>query len=121
MRFNVVFVIVLTLGVFGCASKTEHLKPVSPSVERVTELETFSCHQLSLKMLSLQKKIKQLAQVQNENAESDETLIAWGWMMYGVPYFWLNGNGETKEQFEAALGEKEALEALVTEKGCQFD
>ena len=121
MRFNVVLVIVLALSVFGCASKTEHLNPVSPSVERVAELETFSCHQLSLQMLSLQKKIKRLAQFQNENAESDETLIAWGWMMYGVPYFWLNGNGETAEQFEAALGEKEALDKLVIEKGCQLD
>ena len=41
-------------------------------------------------------------------------------MLYGIPYIFLNGNSETKEEFESILGKKEALENIAIDKNCSY-
>ncbi|KAB7886563.1 hypothetical protein GA417_05340 [Poseidonibacter ostreae] len=105
----------------GCASKTVDIQPKEVSQKKMEKFTSYSCNQIDNALAFLEKKAQRVARVQNDNANSDKVLLSWGWIFYGVPYLFLDGNGEAKEQFEIILGEKEALEGLAIEKDCQFN
>ena len=105
----------------GCASKSVDIKPKKPSNEIVKQFKGYTCNQIDRKLSFLEKKAKRLARVQNDDANSDRILASWGWLFYGVPYVFMNGNTETKKEFEIILGEKEALENIAIDKNCKYE
>jgi hypothetical protein len=105
----------------GCASKTVDIQPKAVDEKKLEKFNTYSCNQIDNALSFLEKKAQRIARVQNDNANSDRTLLSWGWLLYGVPYLFLEGNGKAKEEFSIILGEKEALENLAIEKDCKFN
>jgi len=120
---NIFFTMTIFIIVFfiGCASKTLDLKPKKPSKTVMKQFENYNCNQIDRKIAFLEKKAKRLARVQNDDAKSDRVLASWGWLLYGVPYIFMNGNSETKEEFENILGKKEALENIAIDKNCNYE
>jgi hypothetical protein len=120
---NIFFIVSIFIVTFfiGCASKTLDLKPKKPSTDVIKQFENYNCNQIDRKIAFLEKKAKRLARVQNDDAKSDRVLASWGWILYGVPYIFMNGNSETKEEFEAILGKKEALENIAINKNCNYE
>lgn len=112
---------ILVLLFVGCASKTVDIKPQKITKEKSDLYSKYSCNQINTALGILEKRAQRIARVQNDNAASDRVLLSWGWILYGVPYLFLDGNGEAKKEFEVILGEKEALENLAVEKDCNFD
>lgn len=104
----------------GCASKSVDLMPKPISEEKKVEYQAYSCNQIQSKLNFLEKRAKRLARVQNDNARSDRALASWGWIFYGIPYFFMEGDGKAKEEFESILGEKEGLEEIAISKDCKF-
>lgn len=104
----------------GCASKTVDIKPTPVSQETLKKFNSYSCNQIDNALAFLENKAQRIARVQNDDAETDKKLASWGWL-YGIPLLFLNGDGESKKQFEIILGEKEALENIAIEKDCSFD
>jgi len=119
---NLFFISIISISVFfiGCASKTLDLKPKEPSQTIIQEFESFNCNQIDKKILFLEKKAKRLARIQNDDARTDRVIIASGWILYGIPYFFLNGDSENAKEFENVLGKKEALENISIVKNCNF-
>ena len=105
----------------GCASKSVDIMPKKVSNEKYNTFEKYSCNQIDNSLSFLEKKAQRLARVQNDNANTDRTIASWGWLLYGVPYLFMDGNGEVKKEFEEILGEKEALEEIAIKKDCNFN
>ncbi len=118
---KILLVVIIIYSLIGCASKTVDLKPTPPSETKLETFNGYSCNQISNKLAYLEKKAQRIARVQNDNAKSDATLASWGWLLYGVPYLWMDGDGETKKEFESILGEKDALENIAIDKDCKFE
>lgn len=104
----------------GCASKSVDIMPKKVSNEKYNTFEKYSCNQIDNSLSFLEKKAQRLARVQNDNANSDRTLAAWGWL-YGVSLLFMEGDGAVKKEFEEILGEKEALEEIAIKKDCNFN
>jgi hypothetical protein len=114
--------LVFIINIFsGCASKTVDIQPKKVDDEKLKKFSSYSCNQIDNGLAFLEKRAQRIARVQNDNATSDRTLLSWGWILYGVPYLFLEGNGEAKKEFAVILGEKEALENLAIEKDCEFN
>lgn len=121
IRINVRYSILLLLLILlfnGCATKTTELQPTKVSNEQMEMYKQYSCTQISSSLTILEKRAERVARIQNEKSSSDKTLIAWGWVLYGVPYLFLDGNGKEKAEFESILGQKEALEDMMIQKNC---
>ena len=120
---NIFFIISIFVIIFfsGCASKSIDLKPKKPSEDVIKQFEKYNCNQIDRKIAFLEKKAKRLGRVQNDHARSDRVLASWGWILYGVPYIFMNGNSETAEKFENILGQKEALENIAINKNCNYE
>ena len=116
-----ILIVIVASSLIGCASKTVDLKPDPPSETRLAILNSYNCNQISNKLTYLEKKAQRVARIQNDNAHSDRVLVSWGWLLYGIPYLWLDGDGETKMEFESILGEIEALENIAIQKDCKFE
>lgn len=115
------FLGIVSFSLIGCANKSVDLMPTPISEEKKLEYSKYSCNQIQNKLVFLEKKARRLARVQNDNARSDRALASWGWILYGVPYFFMEGNGKVKEEFKIILGEKEGLEEILISKDCKFD
>ena len=114
--------LVFILNIFsGCASKTVDIQPKKIDNAKLEKFSKYSCNQIDNGLAFLEKRAQRIARVQNDNANSDRTLLSWGWILYGVPYLFLEGNGEAKKEFEVILGENESLENLAIEKDCKFN
>jgi len=121
-KLNKIYIfIIITILFSGCASKTVDLMPKKISEEDQLKYKEYSCNQIDNTLSFLEKKAQRLARIQNDNASSDRAIASWGWILYGVPYLFMDGNGEIKEEFEILLGKKEALEELAIEKDCKFN
>ncbi|MDD2905059.1 MAG: hypothetical protein WBK95_10740 [Sulfurimonas sp.] len=115
------FIVILILLLNGCASKTVDLVPKPISKEEYEKYSAYNCNQVDNSLSFLEIKAQRIARVQNDDAKSDVILLSWGWMLYGVPYLFLDGNGKAKEEFETILGQKEALEELMIAKDCRVE
>ncbi|WP_281223556.1 hypothetical protein [Photobacterium sanguinicancri] len=51
---------------------------------------------------------------------SDRILLSWGWMLYGIPYFWLDGDDQTTDLLKKHLGEVSLLEDKLIENNCSM-
>jgi hypothetical protein len=114
---NFISIIIVTALITGCASKTLDIMPKQPSEDTIEEFNQYSCNQIKNKISFTEKKVQRLGRVQNDNVKSDRALIFLG--LAGL--FFLDGDGEAKEQFETALGEKDALQEIAIKKDCKFD
>jgi len=120
LGLSIVTAVVAIFVLTGCASKTVDIKPTTVSKKKMEKFNSYSCNQIDNGLAFLEKKAQRIARVQNDNAKSDRTLAAWGWL-YGVPLLFIEGDGKAKEEFGEILGEKEALEELAIEKDCKFN
>ena len=102
-------------------SKTVDLRPRPVSSQKEEIFNNYSCNQIQGAISILEKRAQRVARIQNDNAKSDRVLASWGWLLYGVPYLFMEGNGKAKEDFEIILGEKEALEEIAVRKDCKFE
>lgn len=115
-NFCLIMIFALIFG--GCASKTTKIQPKKVPNEQMETYKSYSCTQITSSLSILEKRAQRVAGIQNEKAQSDKVLISWGWILYGVPYLFLDGNGQEKEEFETILGQKEALEDMLIAKNC---
>ena len=104
----------------GCATKTSTLVPIQVTVKKSEEIRTLSCEQITASLSVLEKRAKQIAMIQDEKAKSDTKLLSWGWILYGVPYLFLDGDGPEKIEFQTILGEKAAMEEVFIQKNCSL-
>lgn len=118
---HIVIFIVLILIFSGCATKTTKLKPTPVSYDQLESYKQFSCTQITSSLAILEKRAQRVAGIQNDKAKSDAILISWGWILYGVPYLFLDGNSNEKAEFEIILGQKQALEDLLIQKNCSIN
>lgn len=109
------------LFVTGCATKTSELHPKPITKEQLDTYKTYSCNQILSSMSVLENRLQRIAKIQNDKAKSDRALLSWGWILYGIPYLFLDGNGKEKEEFEIFLGQKIALEDLMVQKNCHIN
>jgi hypothetical protein len=117
-----IFIFGILLLVFsGCATKTTKLKPTPASNEQLEAYKLYSCTQITSSLAVLEKRAQRVAGIQNDKAKSDAILISWGWILYGVPYLFLDGNSNEKAEFETILGQKQALEDLLIQKNCSVN
>lgn len=116
---SIVISSIIVIGFAGCgATKANKLQPQDVSKETYTKYEKFSCDELSDSFEYLENKVSKLENKQNDEATSDNILLSWGWVLYGVPYFWLDGDGETRDQYEVTLGKMKALKEIMNNKKC---
>ncbi|MDD3597857.1 hypothetical protein [Sulfuricurvum sp.] len=116
-----ILTIISTLIFTGCATKTTKLQPTPVSHNQMEIYKQFSCTQITSSLAILEKRAQRVAGIQNDKAKSDAVLISWGWILYGVPYLFLDGNSNEKAEFETILGQKEALEDLLIQKNCSVN
>lgn len=105
----------------SCATKTSELTAIPATVKENEDFKTFSCEQITASLSSLDKRAEEMAIIQNEKAKSDTKLLSWGWILYGVPYLFLDGDGPEKVEFQTILGKKAALEEAFIKKNCSVN
>lgn len=118
MSKTIVLALALSVIFSGCATKTTNLQPKKVTNEQMNTYKQYTCTQITSSLAILEKRAQRIAGIQNEKAKSDKKLMAWGWALYGIPYLFLDGNGQEKEEFETILGQKEALEDMMIQKNC---
>ena len=102
----------------GCATKSNKIPPMPVSEATASEYKALSCDKLRDSYKQLESKQQLNAMRQDEIAKSDAVLISWGWILYGVPYIFLDGDGPIRKQYEIDLGKMQALENAMKNNGC---
>lgn len=102
----------------GCATKSNKIPPISASSATLEEYKVLNCEQLKDSYRQLETKNQVTAMRQDEIAKSDATLIGWGWILYGVPYIFLDGDGPIRKQYEVDLGKLQSMEDAMKANGC---
>lgn len=109
----------LSISLFtGCATKSNKIPPMPVSETTANEYKALSCDKLRDSYKQLESKQQFNAMRQDELAKSDAVLISWGWILYGVPYIFLDGDGPIRKQYEIDLGKMQALENAMKNNGC---
>jgi hypothetical protein len=102
----------------GCATKSNKIPPMPVSETTTSEYKALSCDKLRDSYKQLESKQQLNAMRQDELAKSDAVLISWGWILYGVPYIFLDGDGPIRKQYEIDLGKMQAMENAMKNNGC---
>ena len=119
MKKNIVLIATAFTVLFsGCATKSNKIPPYPASEATYSEYKALSCDQLKESYRQLETKSQITAMRQDELAKSDAILIGWGWILYGVPYIFLDGNGPIRKQYEIELGKLQAIEDSMKSNGC---
>lgn len=120
-RISILAVSFISIILFtGCATKTSELTPIAATVKENEDFKTLSCEQITASLSSLDKRAEEMTVIQNEKAKSDTKLLSWGWILYGVPYLFLDGDGPEKVELQTILGKKAALEEVMVLKECSL-
>ena len=109
----------LSLFLFtSCATKSNKIPPIPASEVTFNEYRTLTCDQLKDSYRQLETKNQVTAMRQDEIAKSDAALIGWGWILYGLPYIFLDGDGPIRKQYETDLGKLQSIEDAMKANGC---
>ena len=118
-RKFIVLSIISFLIFTGCATKTANIKPIKCSNEQTESYKQYSCRQLATSLSMQESRVQRLSKIQNEKSKHDSSLMSWGWALYGVPYVFLDGNSDEKNEVAVLLGQNIALENLMKQKNCK--
>jgi hypothetical protein len=118
---NSIILIIITIFIVGCASKSSNIISQPVSYEQRMQYQEYTCDKIKNELIFLKEKERKLNKIQDDHATSDKILISWGWILYGVPYVFLYGNKDkvTKE-LKITLGKEEALKKIAIDKNCKF-
>lgn len=105
----------------GCAKNAVEVQPVDVNQTVKEQHQNFSCSQLEQKYTFLEGKLKRNAQQLNHAKANDKDIVAFGWLLWGVPYLWLGGNEEHEQSYAQLLGLKEYLQELMINKNCSLE
>jgi len=113
----------LIFGLSGCASKPSALKAKQIPKNKAQKYNKYNCSQIENKLYFLNKEEKRLRKEQNDivSNEEDRTFLL-SILIVSIPLIpFLNGDGETAEQYQIIKGELDYIKELAIEKSCNIN
>lgn len=110
-------VAVLTASLFtvGCASSSEN---ISASYVSPLQYQSYTCEQLTEEMQRVGRKAREVAGVQDSEADKDAVAMGVGLVLFWPALFFLIGD-DRKEELARLKGEVEAIEQSAIKKDCK--
>ena len=104
-----------TLLTAGCASSSKNIPAsyVSP-----LQYQSFTCEQLAEEMLRVGRKVREVAGVQDSEADKDAVAMGVGLVLFWPALFFLIGD-DRKEEVAQLKGEASAIEQTAIKKDCK--
>ncbi len=104
-----------TLVTAGCASSSQN---ISASYVSPLQYQSFTCEQLTEEMLRVGRKAREVAGVQDSEADKDAVAMGVGLVLFWPALFFLIGD-DRKEELARLKGEGEAIEQTAIKKDCK--
>ena len=113
---KVIAIIIILSFTLGCASAPDK---ISASYVSPLQYTGYSCNQIKMELLRVNRKIMEVSGVQKSTANKDAVAMAVGMIIFWPALFFLIG-GDKKEELARLKGEYEALETVAIQKECDM-
>jgi len=115
MLKNIGLLLVLLL-LAACAERSEN---ISASYVPSGKYENYSCKQVAMEQARVAKKVSEIADIQDRQADSDTTAAVVGTVIFWPALFFMM-EGDKEKELSVLKGEMDALDEAAVNKECSF-